>query len=144
LLYTLKSLDFFLRFAPKVIIKVDAKSILFLRLCKDSAGILLRFSIELSKYEAEIHHIPGAKNEISDMLSRQHKDIQSILDENKQLNVLSEEESEKILKRLLLPEGTKFTPQEVATLLELESLPLPLNKNGKRRQKRKLARERLN
>ena len=31
LLYTLKSLDFFLRFAPKIVIRVDAKSILFLR-----------------------------------------------------------------------------------------------------------------
>ena len=137
LLYTLKSLDFFLRFATKVIIKVDAKSILFLRLCKDSAGILLRFSVELSKYEAEIHHIPGIKNEISDMLSRQHKDIQHILDENKQLNVLSEEESEKILKRLLLPEGTKFTSEEVATLLELESLPSPSKKKRKPESKAK-------
>ena len=67
LLDALKSMDFFLRFAKKVILLVDAKSIIFLRMCRDSAGILLRFSLELSKYEAEIYHIPGKENEISDL-----------------------------------------------------------------------------
>ena len=127
-------MDFFLRFAPKVIIKVDAKSILYLRLCKDSAGILLRFSIELSKYEAEIHHVPGIKNEVSDMLSRQHKDIQGILEEQKHTTKMSEKEAETLLKRLTLPEGYKFTAEEVATLLELESLPSPTSKNKKKQE----------
>ncbi len=62
LLYCLKSMDFFLRFASKLIILIDAKSIVFLRLCKESQGILLRFSLELSKYDAEIHHVPGVEN----------------------------------------------------------------------------------
>jgi len=130
-------MDFFLRFAPKVIIRVDAKSILFLRLCKDSAGILLRFSIELSKYDAEIHHVPGIKNEISDMLSRQHKDIQGIMEEQKNTTKMSEKEAETLLKRLMLPEGYKFTPEEVATLLELESLPSPKGKKRKQESKAK-------
>ena len=128
LLYTLKSLDFFLRFAPTVIIRVDAKSILFLRLCKDSAGILLRFSVELSKYEAEIHHVPSVKKEVLNMLSEQHKDVKNIMHENKKPNSLSEADSEHFLKRQLIPEGTIFSPQEVATLLGLESPLLPHNK----------------
>jgi len=143
LLYTLKSMDFFLRFAPKLIIKVDAKSILFLRLCKDSAGILLRFSVELAKYETEIHHVPGVKNEISDMLSRQHKDIQNILDENRELSILSEKDSEKLLGRLLLPEGTVFSPKEIATLLELPSLPSPSAKKRKTESKAKTGRRNI-
>ena len=36
LLYCLKSMDFFLRFASKLIILIDAKLIVFLRLCKES------------------------------------------------------------------------------------------------------------
>ena len=137
LLYTLKSLDFFLPYAPKVIIKVDAKSILYLRLCKDSAGILLRFLLDLSKYEAEIHHVPGAKNEVSDVLSRQHKDIKDLLNEYKQANVLSEKEAETLLKRLIIPDGKKFTPEEVQSLLELESLPGPHPKKHKTESKAK-------
>ena len=143
LLYTLKSLDFFLRYAPKVVIKVDAKSILYLRLCKDSAGILLRFSLDLSKYEAEIHHVPGAKNEVSDVLSRQHKDIKDILNENKQANVLSEKEAEILLKRLIIPDGKKFTPEEVQSLLELESLPGPHPKKRKSESKAKLGKRNI-
>ncbi len=69
LLYTLKTMEFFLRFAPKIIILVDAQAILFLRLSRESSGILLRFSIELSQYDAEIHHVKGEDNEISDVLS---------------------------------------------------------------------------
>jgi hypothetical protein len=91
LLYALKSMDFFLRFANKVIILVDAKSILFLRMCKDSAGILLRFSLELSKYEAEIFHVPGKENEISDILSRNHIHLKDLIAEEKNRHVLSEE-----------------------------------------------------
>ena len=59
------------------------------------------------------------------------------MEENKQLNVLSEADSEKLLKRLLLPEGSKFSPQEVATLLELESLPSPKTKEKKKESKSK-------
>ena len=54
LLYTMRTMDFFLRFANRIIILVDAKAILYLCLCKEAAGILLRFSIELSKYEAKV------------------------------------------------------------------------------------------
>ena len=137
LLYCLKSMDFFLRFAPKLVFLIDAKSIIFLRLCKESAGILLRFSLELSKYEAEIHHIPGAKNEISDLMSRAHKDIESIITENKQKNILSEKQSSAILDRLTIPSGQIFTPEEVACLLEMDSLPGPPTKRKKPESKSK-------
>ena len=103
-----------------------------MRLCKDSAGILLRFSVELSKYEAEIHHVPSVKTkEVLNMLTEQHKDVKNIMHENKIPNALSEADSEHFLQRLLLPEGMTFSPQEVATLLGLESPFLPHNKTKK-------------
>jgi hypothetical protein len=57
LLYTLKTMDFFLRFATKIIILVNPQAILFVRMCHESTGILLRFSMELSLYDCEIHHV---------------------------------------------------------------------------------------
>ena len=78
LLYTMRTMDFFLRFANRIIILVDAKAILYLRLCKEAAGILLQFSTELSKYEAEVIHVKGKNNEVADVLSRQHKDIDKL------------------------------------------------------------------
>jgi hypothetical protein len=130
LLYALKSMDFFLRFANKIILLVDAKSIIYLRMCRDSAGILLRFSLELSKYEAEIFHVPGKENEISDILSRNHILLKDIIDEEKSRNVLTEEQTEQILKRLTIPSGRHFSAEEVKWLLEADSLenPIPLKK----------------
>ena len=79
-MYTLKTMEFFLRFAPKIIILVDAQAILFLRLSRESSGILLRFSIEFSRYDVEIHHVKGEDNKISDVLSHQHIDLDKIIE----------------------------------------------------------------
>ena len=131
LLYTLKSMDFFLRYANQITILVDAKAIVFLRLCKESSGILLRFSIEISKYPAEIHHVSGEHNFISDILSRHNVGIDDILQEKK-TNYLSEEQTEHILKRLSIPEQKKFSKEEVAYMLEAESLINPIPKKAKK------------
>jgi hypothetical protein len=56
-----------------------------LHLCRESAVILF----------AEIHHIPGAKNKISDLMSIAHKDIPSILEDNKEKNILTEKNLQK-------------------------------------------------
>ena len=41
----------------------------------------MRFSLELSKYDAEIYHIPGDENVVSDVLSRFNPDIGLIVEE---------------------------------------------------------------
>jgi len=117
LLYTLKSMDYFLRFADKLTILVDAKSILFLRLAKDSSGILLRFSLELSKYDATINHVSGEENIISDVLSRQNEEINNILAENLTEKPLTEKQSVKILEKLTLKKNYSLSPEELKMLL---------------------------
>jgi hypothetical protein len=37
----------------------------------------------VSRLDAEIHHVPSPENIVSDVLSRQHKDIQDIFTRNK-------------------------------------------------------------
>jgi hypothetical protein len=90
----------------------------------------------LSKLDAEIHHVPGIENQVSDVLSRQHKDIEDILQETKYRNVLSEREAEHLLSRLSIPAGRVFTPTEVRHLLNLPSLPAPNRLNPKRSHRR--------
>ena len=132
LLYTLRSMDFFLRFAKKMVILTDAKSILNLRMCKDNAGILLRFSLELSKYDAEVHHVSGKDNVISDILSRDGSGFDELMKSKHAINYLSEKESEHILKRLIIPEGTRFDKEELVRLLELPSIENPILKPKKK------------
>ena len=43
---------------------VDAKSILYLRLAKECSGILMKFSIELSKYILTLPHTWRTKHSI--------------------------------------------------------------------------------
>ena len=128
LLYSLKSMDFFLRFANEITILVDARAICYLRLCKDSAGILLRFSLELSKYKCPIVHVPGEQNEISDVLSRHHADIDSLVKDPKEVPPMSEKQALQILNRLKIPTGYEFTKEEVSHMLEATSLPNPEKK----------------
>ena len=118
LLYTLKTMDYFLRFADQLTILVDAKSIIYLRLAKDSSGILLRFSLELSKYNAEINHVSGEQNIISDVLSRHNDGIDDILEENLSNKPLTEKETLEILKKLTIPKEYSLTSEELKRLLE--------------------------
>ena len=102
-LYTLRSMDYFLRYAVQLTILVDAKAIIFLRLCKDSSGILLRFSLEISRYNAEIHHVSGENNFISDI--HHNTGIVRILQEKKHVKYLSEQQAEDGIRDFCLSRG---------------------------------------
>ena len=125
LLYTLKSMDFFLRYANEVVLLIDAQAICYLRLCKESSGILLRFSLELAKYNTKIIHVPGKDNEIADILSRQHEKIDQLKQDAKDHPPLSEQQTLQILKRLRIQTGEQFSPEEVAWMLDAPSLTSP-------------------
>ena len=131
LLYTLRTMDFFLRFADKIYILVDAKAILYLRLCKEAAGILLRFSLELSKYEAEVIHVKGENNEVADVLSRHHPEIDKLKEEVKQAQPMTEKQAIELLNKLKIPRDYHFTKEEVAEMLDAPSLPNPTDKKAK-------------
>ena len=117
LLYTLRSMDYYIQFAKKLIILVDSKALTYIRLAKESSGILLRFSLELSKYDADIIHVPGEQNEISDLLSRQHKDIARIENENLSKKTISEKDTIQIIEALTMPGNFTMTKTEFFNLL---------------------------
>ena len=117
LLYTLRAMDFFLKYAPKVILLVDSKALTYIRLAKESSGILLRFSLELSKYDADIIHVPGKDNEISDLLSREHIDIKGIESEIATKRTISEKDTIKIIDALTIPTNFTLTKSQLYNLL---------------------------
>ncbi len=138
LMYTLRAFGFFLTYAPKVILLVDSKALTYIRLAKESSGILLRFSLELSKYEADIIHVPGIQNEISDLLSRQHLDIADIQSEVANKKTLSESDSIKIMDALTLPEQFVLTKTELFALL---NGPSPIDDSNTQKPKKSKAME---
>ncbi|MEY2832154.1 MAG: hypothetical protein RLZZ574_1412, partial [Cyanobacteriota bacterium] len=138
LLYTLRSMDYYIQFAKKLIILVDSKALTYIRLAKESSGILLRFSLELSKYDADIIHVPGAQNEISDLLSRQHKDIARIENDNMSKKTISEKDTIKFVEALTMPDNFHMTKTELFHLL---NGPSPLDDNIKAKTVKSKAKE---
>ena len=138
LMYTLRAFGFFLAYAPKVILLVDSKALTYIRLAKESSGILLRFSLELSKYEADIIHVPGIQNEISDLLSRQHLDIADIESEIASKRTLSEKDSITIMDALTLPDKFVLTKSELFALL---NGPSPIDDSNTQKPKKSKAME---
>ena len=132
LLYTLRTMHFFLAYASRLILLTDAKAIIHLRFSKDNKDILQRFAQEIATYEAELFHIPGKDNIVSDVLSRNQYNLDQVIAESRAITYLSEAESLQILKRLTIPYGTYFSREEVANLLELPSLPAPLQPKKKK------------
>jgi len=117
LLYVLKTMDFFLRFSDDLTLLVDAKSIIYLRLAKESSGILLRFSLELSKYNCELFHVSGDDNIVSDVLSRHNSEIDTIMCEDETNKPLSEKDSIKFVNKLKLRDGFHLSVDEMDALL---------------------------
>ena len=56
LVYTLKSNDYFIKYATNLIVRIDTRSLIHLKLAKESSGILLRLSLEIMKYNFKIMH----------------------------------------------------------------------------------------
>jgi len=138
LLYTLRSMDFYIQHAPKLIILVDSKALTYIRLAKESQGILLRFSLELSKYEADIIHVPGEQNEISDLLSRQHKNIPAIEASIQSKRTISEKDTIKIIDALTVPEKLTLTKSQFFNLM---NGPSPVDEENKKPANKSKAKE---
>ena len=107
----LSSFDSLLRFAKKLVLYVDARSMLFLRAVKASSPILMRFALAISTYELEIIHIPGKDHILPDILSRS-------LEPNCEppVSPMSEQEATTILEQLTLPDGFKINKETLEPL----------------------------
>jgi len=136
--YTLRSMDFYIRYADNLTIYVDCRALLYIRIAREQQDILLRFSIELSKYDATMIHVPGVLNEISDMLSRQHKDIDDIEDILSQRQTISEKDTLKIIDALTIPENFTLTKSQLFNLL---TGPSPRDDTNKRAPPKSKAKE---
>ncbi len=71
---------------------------------------------------------PSKKQQDSRNFSRQHPEIDKIQQEEGGHNPMTEAQATEILQRLKIPFGNRFTKEEVATLLDVPSLPKPVPK----------------
>ncbi len=118
-----KCFDFYLRYAKDIVCYIDAKALLFLRMCKNSCPMLVRFSLAISSYNISIRHISGKDNLLADLNSRYNKHIGQCANDGSDCDLMSEDEAIKILNKLRIPSETYFTQQEVKEMLDCPSYP---------------------
>ena len=114
---------------------VDAKSILFIRLCRSTSPQVARIAIFLSSFEMELFHISSDQNFLSDYLSRLPTP-DSLPESGTQSRYLTEQESASILRQLTLPEGTVLSSDLVQRMLNEDSakVDIPGGSLGRKRR----------
>lgn len=125
LMCVLLSHDYILRFAPKIHVFLDARSLLFLRYAGSSNPLLTRFCLTLSNYEISLTHISSTENKLGDLLSRiPNKELQEV----EKVQPMSEKEAVNLLEKLTLPEGLQIGVEQYKQLLKAEGLPSLIEK----------------
>jgi hypothetical protein len=111
--YGLSIYSWYLMFATRTLIYTDSRSLVFLKLARQSSPILNRFAIYISNFSVEMRHIRGCDNYLADALSRNVKDE----DSREKPQYLTEKQSHDIVDRLVLTPGTFFSDKVVQKLL---------------------------
>ena len=123
LLYGLVANDFWFAYKLCIVVNTDALSLYWLRGCRDKTPYLTRIAMQLSAYRLEIRHLAGILNITADLLSRKHQKASDFPPDEIYRSALSEKDSEIIMRRLTIPNGKRFSPEEVYELLTGNSLP---------------------
>ena len=125
LLFGLVSMDFWFAGLPLIILYTDAHCLIWLGACRGRNPFLTRIAIQLSTYNLELRHIEGRNNLVADILSRATRGAHDEPPGLDAKTILSEKDSEAIIRRLTIREGRVFTTSEVHQLLTGACLPAP-------------------
>jgi hypothetical protein len=79
-----------------------------------------------------VHHVSGKNNEVADVLSQHHTDNKKIFDHKKYDKMFICKQSLELLGQLRMPTNKIFIKEEVAHMLEADSLPSPDEKPKKK------------
>ena len=99
LVYTLKSNDYFVKNASNLTVLMDTRSLIHLKLAKESSGILLRLSLEIMKYDFKIGHL---ENPNLNFMTHEHN--------------LSKDNTNNFIKRLTTKEDFEINEIEDKTI----------------------------
>ena len=125
ILQGLTSYNFYLRFSNDICIFSDCLSIIWIKSCKAANSLLMRLSLILSTYEAEIRHVRGNSSWICDILSR----CISVKDIEKNLPSLTPAQATELVSLLTLPEGYLIDKETLKKYLTMPGLQNPYAKN---------------
>jgi hypothetical protein len=103
--------------ANSILIRTDARCLLYLALGRNGSSLLYRYCLLVSSYQASVVHIAGKDNVMADKFSRLPYDEEP----EEKLPFLTEKEAAAITNRMRIPNGTCFSVKEVQQLLCADS-----------------------
>ena len=119
-----------LLFRP-IILFVDSKSLMYIRLCRNASEQIARLSVQLSSFEVELYHVPSSLN-LSDNFTRLREEEADPAVE-KDMRSLTEKEAHEIVKRLIIPNNFHLPSELLNGLLNQDGVLVDLP--GKRKRK---------
>ena len=125
LLHILSTYKYLLTFASKITCFVDAKALVFLKLCRSSNYALTRLSMALSLYNLEIRHVPGKLLTLADHISRSRLRPDYTKKCTIDYNPLNKNEAQEILKHIDIPDDYTIQPEILKKILTQESPQSP-------------------
>ena len=112
---------------------VDARSILYVRMCRSSSDQIARMAIFLSSFDLELYHVPSRVNFLSDYLSR-IAEVDDDQEGDDAPRAFTEKESNLIIQQLTLPQTLVLSSDIVNKMLSSDSVKINLP-NGKQKGK---------
>ena len=125
-----------LLFRP-IILFIDARSLMFIRLSRNASEHVARLSVQLSSFDVQLYHLPSNLN-----LADNHTRLCEIEDgghKEESLRPLSEKESHEIVKHLMVPENLSVPAELLQRLLNEDAMLVDLP--GKQKKKKQVCKE---
>ena len=119
-----------LLFRP-VILFIDSKSLMYIRLCRNASEQIARLSVQLSSFEVELYHVPSDLN-LADNYTRLRGD-NSDSQEGAPLRSLTEKESHEIVSQLTIPTNFFIPSHLLQRLLNQDGVLVDLPGKKKKR-----------
>ena len=119
-----------LLFRP-IILFIDSKSLMYIRLCRNASEQIARLSVQLSSFEVELFHVPSNLN-LADNFTRLRVEEEEPSDD-RPMRSLSEKESHEIVRQLIIPHNFSLPSPLLNTLLNQDSVLVDLPPKRKRK-----------
>ena len=118
----LASFKHYLEFSKRIILHVDAKAIMYLRLCKNSNYMLLRLSHAICAHNIVVKHLPGKLNVLADYLSRANEPPPETNRTSDKYHPLTSAQAEKLLALITTP-NTYVIPEDIMKAILTQDSP---------------------
>ena len=119
-----------LLFRP-IILFVDSKSLMYIRLCRNASEQIARLSVQLSSFEVELYHLPSTLNLADNYTRLRDEGIEP--SDSSTSRSLTEKEAHEIVRQLIMPNNFRLSSQLLRGLLNQDSVLVDLP--GKRKRK---------